>query len=90
MFWMNIAAEAPVFVQEQPLARPGWRGFMESQLRSIPNEVLQGLMHRAIGHNLVDTVAGPAQRKAEVVRHAQQLSKIDPCIALNCESATEP
>ena len=36
-------------------------------------------MHRAIGHNFVDAVAGPAQREAEVVCHAQQLSKIDTC-----------
>lgn len=47
--------------------------------RSIPDQVLQGLMHGAVGHNLVDAVASLAQREAEVVSHAQQLSKVDTC-----------
>ena len=38
-------------------------------------------MHRAVGHYLVDAVASAAQCEAEVVCHAQQLSKIDTCIA---------
>ena len=37
---------------------------------SIPDQVLQGLMHGAIGHNLVDAVASLAQCEAEVVSHA--------------------
>ena len=48
--------------------------------RSVPDEVLQGLMHGAIGHNLVDAVAGAAESEAEVVRHAQQLPKVHTCI----------
>ncbi len=57
--------------------------------RSTPDEVLQGLVHRAVRHDLVDSVAGPAQREAEVVCHAQQLSKVDTCIALDCQSFAE-
>ena len=45
----------------------------------MPDEVLQGLMHGAVGDDLVDAVAGPAQREAEVVSHAQQLPKVHPC-----------
>jgi hypothetical protein len=45
----------------------------------MPDEVLQGLVHRAIGHYLVDAVAGAPQREAEVVTHAKQLAKIYPC-----------
>ena len=34
-------------------------------------------MDRAVGHYLVDAVASAAQCEAEMVCHAQELSKID-------------
>lgn len=45
----------------------------------VPDEVLQGLMDRAVRDDLVDTVAGAAQREAQVVCHPQQLPKVHSC-----------
>ena len=47
--------------------------------RGMPDEVLQGLMHGAVGHDFVNAVAGAPQREAEVVAHAQQLAKVYAC-----------
>ena len=65
----------PSEVQGMSCTVQGW-----DHLRA-PDEVLQGFVHGAVGHNLVGAVAGRAQREAEVVRHAQQLPKVDPCRA---------
>ena len=44
-----------------------------------PDEVLQGLMDRAIGHNLVDAVPSAAQRETQMVGHSEELAKIHAC-----------
>ncbi len=48
-------------------------------LKWAPDEVLQGLMYRAVGHNLVDAVASAAQRETQVIRHSKELAKVHTC-----------